>query len=142
MPEDVSGDLVVSPTLTIPADELSWRFSHASGPGGQSVNTTDSRVELRWDLTRSAVVDDRQRARLRQVWPTGVARVVAAEHRSQWQNRRAARHRLAAAVLAGLAPPRPTRRPTRPHRGAVERRLADKRRRAEQKRLRRAEPDA
>jgi ribosome-associated protein len=127
--------------LVIPAAELEWRFSRAGGPGGQSVNTADSRVELRWDLAGSPVLPDalRQRAlaRLDHRLIGGVLTVTAAEHRAQLQNRRAALTRLVALVNEAIAPGPPPRRATRPSRGAVRSRLATKRRRGEVKRGRR-----
>ncbi len=124
--------------LVVPEDELSERFSRSSGPGGQSVNTTDSRVELSWDVVRSAVLADWQRARLvdrlgaRLV--DGGLTVAASEYRSQWRNRQAARERMSRLVSEALAPPPPRRRATRPSRRATERRLADKRNRGDVKR--------
>jgi ribosome-associated protein len=135
----------VTPALVIPEAELTWRFSRASGPGGQGVNTTDSRVELSWDVAESAVLDDAQRARLverlgrRLV--AGVVTVVASEHREQRRNRAAARTRLAALVADGLAPPARPRRPTRPTRGSQERRLTAKKQRTETKAMRRRPTD-
>lgn len=134
-------DLVVPPGpglpdgLVIPDGELVERFSHSPGPGGQSVNTTDTRVELLWDPAASTVLDERQRSRLlaRADGPIGV---VAHEHRSQLRNRNAARERLAARVRELLAPPPPPRRATKPTRGSQERRLQTKRQRGETKRLR------
>lgn len=134
MADDVYGDLPVSAGLVIPGAELMWVFSRSSGPGGQSVNTTDSRVQLGWDARRSGVLSATRRTRLLGRVPDGVLWVSASEHRSQWQNRRAAREKLAAAVRAAVAAPPPSRRPTRPSRSAVERRLAAKRRRGELKR--------
>lgn len=139
--EDVAGDLPVSDRLAIPATELRWRFSHGSGPGGQSVNTSDSRVELSWHPGSSAALTDVQRDRVlarlagRLTGPPDDPAIVvrAAESRSQWQNRRAARLRLAELIRRALLPPPRTRRRTRPTRGSVERRLADKRRRAQVK---------
>jgi ribosome-associated protein len=121
--------------LVIPAGELVERFSRSPGPGGQSVNTTDSRVELEYDVATSAVLSEQQRARL--VGRVGSpVRVVASEHRSQHRNRVAARERLAARVRDGLAPPPPARRPTKPTRGSQRRRLEEKRQRGETKALR------
>lgn len=136
--DDVAGDLVVSRTVVIPAAELVWRFNRSSGPGGQSVNTTDSRAELNWDPRTSSALNEGQRSRVvarlaGRIGDAGV-RVVAAEHRSQWQNRRSARLRLAELVSGALAPPPRKRRATRPTRGSVERRIAGKRRRSELKR--------
>lgn len=127
-------------SVSIPETELRWRFSRASGPGGQGVNTTDSRVELAFDVVASTALTPVQRARLVQrLGPrliNGVLTVVAAEHRSQLRNRGAARARLAAILHDALTPDPPRRRPTRPSRAARERRLADKRRRSEVKRFR------
>jgi ribosome-associated protein len=141
MAEDVAGDLPVTASIVIPEAELRWRFSRSSGPGGQSVNTTDSRVELEWDAGRSDVLSAAQRQRLVDRVPDGVLRVSAAQHRSQWQNRRLARQKMARMVRAVVAKQPPARRPTRPSRGAVERRLAAKHRRGELKRQRRDRDD-
>ncbi|PJJ68595.1 ribosome-associated protein [Sediminihabitans luteus] len=141
MPAPHHAGLPVSAALTIPRAELTWRFSRASGPGGQGVNTTDSRVELSWDVARSAVLGDAQRARLlERLGPRlvdGVLTVVASEHREQLRNRAAASQRLAAIVAdAAAAPPR-ARRATRPTRGSKERRLTAKKQRSATKALRR-----
>lgn len=131
--------------MLIPERELGWRFSRSGGPGGQGVNTTDSRVELIFDVTASTTLTEQQRARVLQRLSNrlvdGVLTVVASEYRSQLRNRDAARARLAAMLRAALAPDPPTRRPTRPSRAARERRLADKRRRMVIKRLRRTTDD-
>jgi ribosome-associated protein len=141
----VPGDLPVRASLVIPEAELRWRFSRSSGPGGQSVNTTDSRVELSLDLARTAalspVLKARALARLADRLVDGVITVAASEHRSQLQNRRAAETRLAALLREAVAPPPRARRATRPSRGAVQRRLDTKKRRGETKRLRRDLPD-
>ncbi len=136
-----TGDLTLAPGpglprgLVIPAAELVERFSRSSGPGGQSVNTTDSRVELEYDVLTSAVLSDAQRARV--VGTLGSPVVVAAsEHRSQHRNRAAARERLAARLRAALAPPPPTRRATKPTRGSQRRRLDAKKQRGQTKSLR------
>ncbi len=124
----------------LPARELHWRFSRSSGPGGQGVNTADSRVELSFDLARSASVPphlrDRALRRLAGRLVDGVLTVVAAEHRGQLRNRAAARERLAATLRAALAPGPPPRRPTRPTAGSARRRLEQKARRGAVKRLR------
>lgn len=129
----------------IPERELGWRFSRSGGPGGQGVNTTDSRVELIFDVAASTTLTEQQRARVLQRLSNrlvdGVLTVVASEYRSQLRNRDAARARLAAMLRAALAPEPPTRQPTRPSRAARERRLADKRRRMLIKRLRRTTDD-
>lgn len=126
--------------LVIPAAELRERFSRSSGPGGQSVNTADTRVELSYDVASSAVLPERLRRRLldrlagRLV--NGVLTVTASEHRAQLANREAARARLAAVLRAAAAPPPPPRRPTKPTRAAKERRLSAKKRRGQLKRMR------
>ncbi|MEV0903002.1 alternative ribosome rescue aminoacyl-tRNA hydrolase ArfB [Actinoplanes sp. NPDC049802] len=131
-------DVLIRPGLFIPEGELSWRFSRSSGPGGQGVNTTDSRVELSWDLAASEVLSPtlRERAvdRLGGRLVAGVLTITASEHRSQLRNREAAEARLASVVAAAIAPPPRQRRATKPTRGAVERRIADKKRRAQVKR--------
>ncbi len=137
----VTGDLQVRPSLVVPDGELRWRFSRSSGPGGQSVNTTDSRVELSFDVSTSRALTDLHRerisTRLADRLVDGVVTVTASEHRSQLQNRRAAAARLAALLRDATSPPPRSRRPTRPSRGAVERRIAAKKRRGEIKRARR-----
>ena len=141
----MTGPLRVTRSVVIPERELAWRFSRSSGPGGQSVNTADSRVELSLDVARTTALGPVQRARvldrLSRRLVDGVLTVKASEHRSQLRNREAALERMAKTLAAALAPPPPRRRPTRPTRGAVERRLADKKRRARTKRLRRSEED-
>jgi len=141
----MTGPLRVTRSVVIPERELAWRFSRSSGPGGQSVNTADSRVELSLDVARSTALGPVQRARvlerLSRRLVEGVLTVRASEHRSQLRNREAALERMAKTLAAALAPPPPRRRPTRPTRGAVERRLADKKRRGRTKRLRRSEED-
>lgn len=121
--------------LVLPSSELVERFSRSSGPGGQPVNTTDSRVELVWDAATSTVLDQAQRTRAVAALGSPLV-VVATEHRSQHRNRVAARERLADRLRTALAPPPPGRRPTKPTRGSRRRRLEAKRRRGETKRLR------
>ncbi len=137
--------LRVSRSVVVPEHELQWRFSRSSGPGGQSVNTADSRVELSLDLTTTTALGSVQRARaferLADRLVDGVLTVTASEHRSQLQNRGAARERMAAILASAIAPPPAPRRPTRPTRGSIERRLSGKRRRGQTKRLRRSEDD-
>jgi ribosome-associated protein len=139
------GPLRVTRSIVVPERELRWRFSRSSGPGGQSVNTADSRVELSLDVSRTTALGPRQRARamerLHRRLVDGVLTVAASQERSQLRNREAARARLAEILAAAVAPPPPKRRPTRPTKSAVERRLADKRRRAQTKKLRRADDD-
>jgi ribosome-associated protein len=135
------GGLRVTRDVVVPSRELHWRFSRSGGPGGQSVNTTDSRVELLLDVVTSEALDERQRARvaerLGERLTSGVLVVTASEHRSQLRNRDAAAARLAALLRDALAPPRRPRRPTRPTRGSQQRRLDAKSRRSQTKRLRR-----
>jgi ribosome-associated protein len=132
-------------TLEIPDSELSWRFSRSGGPGGQSVNTADSRVELSWDVANTTALGPTLKARalerLAGRLVDGVLTVVASEHRSQFQNRRAAEARLLETVRAAIAPPPRPRRPTKPSRGSVERRLAGKKNRGDIKKLRRSPPE-
>jgi ribosome-associated protein len=139
------GPLRVTRSVVIPERELTWRFSRSSGPGGQSVNTADSRVELSLDVARTTALGPVQRARvlerLSRRLVDGILTVRASEHRSQLRNREAALERMAKILADALAPPPPRRRPTRPRRGAVERRLADKKRRSRTKRLRRSDED-
>jgi ribosome-associated protein len=133
--------LRVTGAVVVPANELQWRFSRSSGPGGQGVNTTDSRVELSLDLAAStafpSVLRERALRRLADRLVDGVLTVTASEHRSQLRNREAALARLGEILRDAVAPPRAPRRPTKPTRGAIERRLTDKRRRSERKRQRR-----
>jgi len=122
--------------LTVPASDLVERFSRSSGPGGQGVNTADSRVELELDvavLPLTAAQRRRLEAALATRLVDGRLVVAASEHRQQRRNRVAARERLAALLREALAPPPPARRATRPTRGSVERRLDAKRRRADTK---------
>ena len=127
--------------LVLPAAELHERFSRSSGPGGQSVNTADSRVELSFDVERSAALPEWARARaaerLAGRLAGGVLTVAASEQRSQLANRQAARARLARLLRDAIAPPQRPRIPTRPGRAANERRLEAKRNRAAIKRTRR-----
>lgn len=127
--------------LVIPDSELVERFSRSSGPGGQGVNTTDSRVELRWDVASSSALTEMQRDRLLTALAPrlvdGVLTITASEHRSQRQNRTASRARLVHYVTEALEPPAPARRATRPSRRAKARRVEAKRQRGELKSTRR-----
>ena len=133
-------DLEVSRHVVVPAHELTWRFSRSSGPGGQSVNTSDSRVELSVDVAETSALSPllRSRAldRLADRLVDGVVTVTASEHRSQLRNREAAMTRMAELLREAVAPPAAPRRPTRPTKAAREQRLTDKRRRGQVKRLR------
>ena len=140
----MSGPLVFR-GVTITPDELVERFSRSSGPGGQSVNTADSRVELSFDVRRSRSLPEHLRARLlsrlEHRLVDGVLTVAASEHRSQLRNRDAARTRMAEILTRASTPPAPPRRPTRPTRGSKERRLAGKKQRSQTKALRRRPTD-
>jgi ribosome-associated protein len=125
----------ITRSVSLPKSEIAFRFSRSSGPGGQHAQRTETRVEALFDVAASTALTDRQKARvLAKVGP--VLRVVAQDERSQWQNRELAIERLVDALRDALAVRR-TRRPTRPSRQAVERRLEEKRRRAARKRERR-----
>ena len=135
MPEPIR----VRGSVVVPDAELQWRFSRSSGPGGQHVNTSDTQVELRWDLASSdalpQVLKDRALSRLAGRLVDGRFIVIrASEHRSQWRNREAAAARLGALLAEATVPPPRARRATRPSRGMVERRLENKRRRSAVKR--------
>lgn len=138
--DPVDSDLSVSPRLVIPAAELGWRFSRSGGPGGQGVNTTDSRVELSLDLNTLSTVTDFQRARLLRRLERravdGVVTIAASETRSQLRNREAARARMAMLLADALTPDPPKRRPTTPSKRAKQRRVDAKVQRGRTKRLR------
>ena len=135
----------MSGSVVIPESELSWRFSRSSGPGGQGVNTTDSRVELTYDIARSTALNETQRtralARLDGRLVEGTLTIAASEQRSQLRNREAAEQRLAETIAAAIAPPPRPRRPTRATKASVERRIAEKKRRGQTKRLRKPDGD-
>ena len=140
--DDPAGDLSVTASFVVPAAALAWRFSRSSGPGGQGVNTADSRVELSVEPLAlpglSAAQRERLAARLGGRRVDGVLTVVASEHRQQLRNRQAARDRLAAVLRAALAPPPPSRRATKPTRGSQERRIQGKKQRGQLKKQRRS----
>jgi len=142
---EVMRDLVVTSTVVVPEHELTWRFSRSSGPGGQSVNTADSRVELGVDVAETSALSPvlRQRAlnRLGDRVVDGVVTVTASEHRSQLRNREAAMTRMAELLRTAIAPPAAPRKRTRPTKAAKERRISEKKRRGEVKRLRRPSPE-
>ena len=142
--EPMSLDVVVR-GIAIPPEELTWRFSRSPGPGGQAVNTGDTRAELSFDIPASAalpaVFKRRALAALEGRLADGVLTVAASEFRSQLRNREAAAERMTRTLTAATAPPPPPRRPTRPTRAAKERRLADKQRRSQVKRWRRSAED-
>jgi ribosome-associated protein len=120
-------------------DELEWKFTASGGPGGQHANTANTKVELRFDVEGSASLSEWQRARLLERLGS-VVRVVASERRSQAQNRELALERLQSKLAAALHVD-PARRPSKPTRSAVEKRLDDKKRQSERKAARRVSPD-
>lgn len=120
----------MTPQVVVPETELSWRFSRSSGPGGQGVNTSDSRAELSFDVARSTALPEHLRARALRALAGrlvgGVLTVAASDQRSQLLNREQAERRLAQLLREAVAPPPPPRRPTRPTKGSQERRLQAK----------------
>lgn len=134
----MSGPHVIRGSVSLPEAELMWRFSRSSGPGGQHVNTSDSQVELRFDLANTDALPEvwKQRAleRLASRLVDGVVSVRASEHRSQWRNREMAATRLAALLAEATAPPPKPRRATKIPRGINERRLRNKKQRSDTKR--------
>ncbi|BCJ70669.1 aminoacyl-tRNA hydrolase [Catellatospora sp. IY07-71] len=138
-------DLTITDRIVIPASELRERFSRSSGPGGQGVNTADSRVELSYDVERSHALPEPLRARalerLAGRLTDGVLTIAASEHRAQLANREAARARLTALLREAIAPPPPPRRPTKMSKGAKQRRLDAKKHRGALKQLRRGAHD-
>ena len=134
----MSGPYVIRGSFSLPEAELMWRFSRSSGPGGQHVNTSDSQVELRFDLAATdslpEVWKDRALQRLESRLVGGVVTVRASEHRSQWRNRETALVRLASLLAEATAPPPKPRRKTRIPRGINERRLREKKQRGDTKR--------
>ena len=138
----MSGPYPIRGSVVLPEAELLWRFSRSSGPGGQHVNTSDSQVELRFDLAATKALPEVWKARalerLASRLVDGVVSVRASEHRSQWRNRETAATRLAALLAEATAPPPKPRRATRIPRGINERRLREKKARSETKRGRSA----
>jgi ribosome-associated protein len=137
----MDGPVTLRGGVVVPDDELQWRFSRSGGPGGQSVNTADSRVELLWDVAATSALDDDLRARVMERLggrlTRGVLVIAASEHRSQLRNRQAALARLVSLLDAALAAPPPSRRPTRPSRASRARRADVERRRRAVKQMRR-----
>lgn len=136
--EHMSGPYVIRGSVSLPEAELMWRFSRSGGPGGQHVNTSDSQVELRFDLASTEALPpvwkDRALEKLAGRLVDGVVSVRSSEHRSQWRNRETAAVRLAALLAEATAPPPRPRRATRIPRGINERRLREKKARSETKR--------
>jgi len=133
-------DLEVVPGLTLPAAELDWKFSRSSGPGGQHVNTSDSRVQLRWSIAESTALSEEQKAvlltRLGRRLVAGAITVTVSQQRSQLRNRETALENLATLVRDALAPPAALRRATRPTRGSTRRHLVAKKQRSATKQQR------
>ncbi|MFG2598629.1 ribosome-associated protein [Streptomyces sp. 840.1] len=134
----MSGPYVIRGAVSLPEAELMWRFSRSSGPGGQHVNTTDSQVELRFDLAATEslpeVWKERALERLESRLVNGVVSVRSSEHRSQWRNRETAAVRLTALLAEATAPPPKPRRKRKIPRGINERRLREKKQRGDTKR--------
>ncbi|MEE1791462.1 alternative ribosome rescue aminoacyl-tRNA hydrolase ArfB [Streptomyces sp. BE308] len=134
----MSGPYVIRGSVSLPEAELMWRFSRSSGPGGQHVNTSDSQVELRFDVAATESLPEVWKARalerLAGRLVNGVVAVRASEHRSQWRNRETAAVRLAALLAEATAPPPKARRKSRIPRGINERRLREKKQRGDTKR--------
>ncbi|MFD7611818.1 alternative ribosome rescue aminoacyl-tRNA hydrolase ArfB [Streptomyces sp. NPDC059828] len=134
----MSGPYPIRGSVSLPEAELMWRFSRSSGPGGQHVNTSDSQVELRFDLAATQALPEVWKARALERLASrlngGVIAVRASEHRSQWRNRETAAVRLAALLAEATAPPPRPRRATKIPRGINERRLREKKQRADTKR--------
>jgi ribosome-associated protein len=143
VPPDVAGAdaLAVTRSVAIPRAELEAKATRSGGPGGQHVNTSSTRIELRWSVRDSRALSEEQRARVLEKLATrldaeGAVRVVSSEHRSQLQNREAAEARLAALVRGALAVPK-ARKATKPSRAAKARRLDEKKKHSEKKQRRR-----
>ena len=134
------GDLHVSAAVVIPAAELQWRFSRSSGPGGQNVNKVETAVELGFDLEGTSAIGPFQKQRLLERLGSrcvaGCLRVAVYDHRSQYQNRQLALQRLGDLLREGLRPPPKLRKPTKPTRGAMKRRVEEKKQRGQVKQAR------
>ncbi|MGW6389657.1 alternative ribosome rescue aminoacyl-tRNA hydrolase ArfB [Streptomyces sp. NPDC055103] len=143
--EGMSGPYPIRGSVSLPEAELQWRFSRSSGPGGQHVNTSDSQVELRFDLAATTSLPEVWKARalerLASRLVNGVVTVRASEHRSQWRNRETAAVRLATLLAEATAPPPKPRRATKIPRGINERRLREKKQRSETKKTRQSRGD-
>jgi len=137
--------IAITATVSIPLDEVRYRFARSSGPGGQHVNKTETQVELSFDVAHSPNLTEAQRQRLLSklsnlIDQDGVLHLTAQSERSQWRNRQMVTARFQAVLAAALREPK-KRRPTRPTAASQAKRLASKKRRAEIKRLRRDRSD-
>ena len=133
----MADDLIINDQLTIPAQELEITASRSSGPGGQHVNKTDTRIQVRWNVNESASLNGLQRGRLQRNLATRLTEasdllLVSDTHRSQRRNREDALQRLAALVREALIPPKP-RKKTRPSKASREKRLQEKKQRSQVK---------
>lgn len=137
-------NLIINSGLVIPSKELKWRFSRASGPGGQSINTSDSRVELVLDVEACSVIGPFRKGRLITYLGSrltaGCLHVVVAKGRSQYQNRKLALERMACLIREGLKQPHKARKPTKPSHGSQKRRMKGKKKHSELKRKRQSKP--
>jgi ribosome-associated protein len=131
----VGADVIAVRGHVIPEADLTWRFSRSSGPGGQFVNTTDTRVQLSFDLAGSDALPAELKERMLTRLGDQVV-VVASEHRSQLRNRRAAEERLAELLEDATKPPPPPRVPTKPSKASQRRRVEAKKKHGRTKRLR------
>ncbi len=136
----MSDDLRVDDRVTLPASELDLQFSRSGGPGGQHVNTTDTRARLRWAMSASTSLSSAAKQRLSEAHPSWITTdgdvvITSDQHRSRHRNVEAVRERLAQAVYAALRPPRP-RRKTKPSKRAKAKRVDRKKQRGDKKKLR------
>ena len=137
-------DLTINSHFIIPSKELQWRFSRSSGPGGQGVNTTDSRVELIFDIKNSSVIRPYLKQRLIKQLESrcikGCLRIIISEERSQYRNRQLALAHMTALLNEGLKPSSQTRRPTKPTLASTKRRIKSKKHRGALKQQRQSKP--
>lgn len=133
----MADDIIITSTVTLPAAELSFTASRSSGPGGQHVNTSDTRIQVRWNLENTTAMTEAQKNNLRRALQSrltseGDLILASDRHRSQKRNREEVIQRLAALIRENLEPPKP-RRKSRPSQASKERRLAEKKRRSQLK---------
>ena len=138
-------NLIINSKLEIPANEIKWRFSRSSGSGGQNVNKTDSRVEIRFDVSESKALTPYQKHRIRSHDKTKLVKgcicIAVQENRTQYQNRQLALDRLAATLRNLLKPPPQKRRETIPTRSSQRKRIESKKKRGALKKNRRSTTD-